>query len=91
MSRAQAARVTMYRTRSCPFCVAAADFLDARGIAYDEVMIDDHPDRQGFTASLKPGHYTVPLIVIGDRPLGGYDDLRAADARGELDRLLGVS
>lgn len=84
MSR-QSLKVTMYRTRSCPFCVAAEDFLDARGVEFDQVYLDDHPDRRSFVASILPGHHTVPLIVIGDEPVGGYDSLRELDNQGLLE------
>lgn len=81
----QTAKVTMYRTRSCPFCVAAEDFLDAKGVEFDQIFLDDHPDRRAFVASIKPGHWTVPLVVIADEPIGGYDELRALDASGGLE------
>lgn len=84
MSRTQTATITMYRTRYCPFCVAAEDFLEAKGVEFDQVYLDDHPDRWSFTTAIMPGHRTVPLIVIDDEPLGGYEELRAADAAGEL-------
>ena len=79
-----APKVTMYRTRSCPFCVMAAQFLESLDVPFEEVALDDHPDRRGFTDSLKPGHYTVPLVMVGDEPVGGFDELRALHARGEL-------
>ncbi len=82
----QSAEVQVYRTRMCPFCVAAAAFLDQRGIRYDEVFLDNHPDRQAVTEALLPNHRTVPLIVIDGAPLGGFDQLRAADASGDLQR-----
>ena len=81
-------KITMYRTRGCPFCVAAEDLLEARGVAFDQVYLDDHPDRRGFVANIKPGHRTVPLVVVGDAPVGGFDDLRALDAAGRLEAVL---
>lgn len=82
------APVLVYRTRYCPFCVAAERFLRSHDIEFEEVSLDDHPDRRGFTASIMPGHATVPLILIGDRPIGGYRELLDLDATGELDKLL---
>jgi len=76
--------VVVYRTRSCPFCVGAEQLLRQRNVAFEEIYLDDHPDRRQATSAIKPGHYTVPLVVIEGEPLGGFDDLRAADARGEL-------
>ena len=80
--------VTMYRTRGCPFCVMAAEFLEREEIEFEEVFLDDHADRRGFTAELMPGHFTVPLVVVGGRPVGGLDELRRVHASGELGSLL---
>jgi glutaredoxin 3 len=80
--------VKMYRTRSCPFCIAAAEFLTARKIAFEEEFLDGHPDRRAFTAGILPGHHTVPLVVIGGRPIGGLDALQALDAQGRLTGLV---
>lgn len=78
----------MYRTRGCPYCVAAEQLLRARGVPFDQVYLDDHPDRRGFTSSILPGHDTVPLVLVGDRALGGYDELRALDREGRLEAVL---
>ena len=77
----------MYTTAWCGFCVRAKAFLDAKGLAYREVRVDDEP---GFRARLHEltGSSTVPQIVIGDRPIGGYSELRALDRDGRLDELL---
>ena len=79
--------ITMYTTAWCGFCVRAKAFLDAKGLAYREVPVDDDP---GFRAGLHEltGGWTVPQILIGDRPIGGYSDLRALDRDGRLDELL---
>ena len=81
--------VTVYRTRMCPFCIAAAQFLTDRGVTMNEIYLDDHADRRSVTRAILPGHDTVPLVVIDDQPIGGFDALRALDASGELERLLG--
>lgn len=80
----QRATVVVYRTRTCPFCTAAEDLLKARGIAFDEVYLDDSPNRRAATAAILPGHTTVPLILIDDDPIGGFDALRALDRSGSL-------
>ncbi|MCA8941419.1 MAG: glutaredoxin 3 [Planctomycetes bacterium] len=77
-------RVVVYRTSLCPFCVAAEQLLDALGIPAQQIYLDDHPDRRGFTSSILPGHRTVPLVIIDDRAIGGYQELRALAERGEL-------
>lgn len=80
----QRATVVVYRTRTCPFCTAAEDLLKARGIAFDEIHLDDSPDRRAATSAILPGHTTVPLILIDDEPIGGFDALRAMDRSGAL-------
>ncbi len=82
------ARVTVYRTRYCPFCIETERFLTSRDVQFEEVYLDDHPDRRTLTASLLPGHTTVPLILIDERPIGGYRELLELDATGELKELL---
>jgi glutaredoxin 3 len=80
--------IQMYRTRNCPFCIMAAAWFKDRNLEIEEIYLDSHPDRRQVTTAIKPGHTTVPLIVIDGRPLGGLDDLRLAEDRGELDALL---
>lgn len=80
----------MYRTRSCPFCIMAAAWFRDRNLEIEEIYLDSHPDRRAFVSALKPGHTTVPLIVIDGKPLGGLDDLRLAEDRGDLDGMLGT-
>ena len=83
-------KITMYRTRSCPYCVGAEELLRGKGVPFEQVFLDDRPDRREFLAGVKPGHRTVPLVVVDGQALGGFDDLSALDAAGELDALLGV-
>jgi len=82
-------KVTVYRTRWCPFCVAAARLLDQLGVVYEEISLDGHPDRRAFTSGILAGHTTVPLIVIGDEPIGGYQELAQLESAGRLGALLG--
>lgn len=82
-------RVQVYRIRSCPYCHRATDLLDRLGVAYEEISLDDHPDRAAVTSSILPGHRTVPLVVVDGKPIGGYQELAHLEACGELQRLLG--
>jgi glutaredoxin 3 len=83
----QAARVVVYRTRACPYCIAADDLLRQRGIDFDEIYLDDHPDRGALTSSILTGHRTVPLVVIDGQPIGGFRELSAMQESGGLDRI----
>ncbi|HET7127842.1 MAG TPA: glutaredoxin domain-containing protein [Gaiellaceae bacterium] len=77
----------MYTTRWCGYCIRAKALLDERGLDYDEVDLGDDP---AFRARLNEltGGWTVPQIVIGDRLIGGYAELRRLDREGRLDELL---
>ena len=79
--------VTVYSTTWCPWCDRAKALLKARGIAYDNVNIDEQPNFRQKLLDLTGG-YTVPQIVIGEQPIGGFQQLRALDASGELGKLL---
>ena len=78
--------ITMYTTAWCGFCVRAKAFLEAKGLTYDEVRVDEDP---GFRAKLfdLTGGWTVPQILIDGRPIGGYTELWQLDRSGELERL----
>ena len=79
--------IKMYTTRWCPFCVMAKRLLTAKGVAVEEVPVDSDPvQRQEMMT--KTGRRTVPQIFIGERHIGGYDDMAALDHKGELDPLL---
>lgn len=82
------ARVLMYTTAVCPYCVRAKQLLKARGVTeIDEVRVDLDPERRD-EMMLKTQRRTVPQIFIGDTHVGGCDDLYALDAAGTLKSLL---
>ncbi|WP_097458885.1 glutaredoxin 3 [Mangrovitalea sediminis] len=82
--------VMLYTTRYCPFCVRAKRLLDSKGVTYTEIAVDDdYRLRQEMMQ--KSGRHTVPQIWIGDRHVGGCDELYALERSGELDRLLSAS
>lgn len=83
------ARVSMYCTAVCPYCIAAERLLQSKGIAsIDKIRVDLQPARRAEMMQ-RTGRRTVPQIYIGARHIGGFDDLAALDAEGELDVLLG--
>ncbi len=82
------ARVLMYCTATCPYCIAAERLLAGRGVAaIDKVRVDLEPARRAEMAE-KTGRTSVPQIWIGDTYVGGCDDLHALDAGGKLAPLL---
>lgn len=82
------ANVLMYCTEVCPYCVRAEQLLRSKGVAeIEKVRVDLQPELR-VAMTEKTGRRTVPQIYIGDRHVGGYDDLAALAQSGELDRLL---
>ena len=81
-------RVSMYCTAVCPYCVAAERLLTRKGVAdIEKIRIDLQPVRRAEMME-RTGRRTVPQIYIDDRHIGGFDDLAALDAAGELEPLL---
>jgi len=80
-------RVLLYTTRVCPFCLAAKELLRQKGVAFEEMDLTDQPEARAGLRQ-QTGRTTVPQIFIGEKHVGGFDDLKALDHRGELDRLL---
>ena len=80
-------KVVVYSTRWCGYCVRAKALLDAKGIEYEEVTLDDNP---AFRAELHEltGGWTVPQILIDGTPIGGYTELWRLDKSGQLDARL---
>ena len=79
--------VVVYLAGWCPYCERARSLLSKKGIQFREIDVDDDPQlREEMIA--RSGRRTVPQIFIGEKHVGGCDDLLALDGRGELDRLL---
>ena len=80
-------RIRIYTTRWCGYCVRAKALLDGRGVEYEEVPLDDEV---GFRQKLldTTGGWTVPQVVIDDRPIGGYTELWRLERKGRLDAML---
>jgi len=82
------ARIRVYTTNWCGYCVRAKTLLDARGLPYEEVNLDRDPRFRRRLLELT-GRSTVPQVVIDGRAVGGYAELVELDRLGELDRLAG--
>ncbi|HXC37766.1 MAG TPA: glutaredoxin 3 [Burkholderiales bacterium] len=78
----------MFATAVCPYCVRAERLLRSKGVTdIDKVRVDLEPERRREMME-KSGRRTVPQIWIGERHIGGCDDLYALDRAGKLDALL---
>jgi glutaredoxin 3 len=85
------ARILMYSTAACPYCQRAERLFSAKGISsIERIRVDLQPERRAEMME-RSGRRTVPQIWIGDRHIGGYDDLAALDRAGKLDPLLGIA
>lgn len=82
------APVLMYTTAVCPYCVRAEQLLKARGVDQIEKVRVDLDPAQRERMMARTGRRTVPQIYIGDRHVGGYDDLAELDRQGALVPLL---
>lgn len=82
------ARVLMYSSGVCPYCIMAERLLKSKGVeTIEKIRIDLEPQLRAEMMQ-KTGRRTVPQIYIGDTHVGGFDDLSALDRLGKLDPLL---
>jgi len=85
-----ATKVLMYSTDVCPYCIRAEQLLQRKGVdpqSIEKVRVDLEPERRAEMMT-RTGRRSVPQIYIGDRYVGGYDELAALDHAKELDKLL---
>ena len=87
MTRSHTARVVVYSTDACPFCEGAKTLLSKRGVPYTEIKknrsVEDRDELVQATGGL-----SFPQVVIDNKAIGGFEELRALDRAGKLDRLL---
>jgi glutaredoxin 3 len=81
-------RIKIYTTPICPYCYRAKALLKQKGAPYDEVDVFMDCDARQEMEDRAQGQRTVPQIFIGERHVGGCDDLYALDQAGELDQML---
>ena len=81
------ADVIMYETGACPYCAAARRLFEKKSVAYTSIVVDS---REVFAEMQERsgGRDTVLKIFIGDRHIGGYDDMMDLEMDDELDPLL---
>jgi glutaredoxin 3 len=85
----QKVKVVMYTKDPCPYCVNAKRLLNNKGIQVEEIDLTDNTDEM-IRLKNKYNWRTVPMILINDQFIGGYDDMKALDREGRLDPLLGI-
>lgn len=79
--------VRIYGNSTCAYCGAARMLLAKKGVTYEEINVAKDPDKRSEMEQLS-GRRSVPQIFVGDKHVGGFDDLCVLDKSGELDQLL---
>jgi len=74
--------VTIYTTDWCPYCDRVKHILDQKGVSYEEVDVDTRERRDWLTE--KTGQRTVPQLFVGDRHIGGWDEISSLERAGAL-------
>lgn len=82
------ADIEIYSTAMCPYCVAAKNLLQSRGLSWRELRIDADANARREMLARAPGARTVPQIFVNGVHVGGFDQLSAADRSGRLQELL---
>lgn len=81
------ARVLVYTTAFCPYCVQAKSLLKKKGVPFEEIDVETRPELRSWLVE-RSKQRTVPQIFVNGQPLGGFTDIAALDRAGRLDVLL---
>ncbi len=82
------AQATIYTRAFCPYCTRAVQLLRAKGVDFEEIDAGMDPRLRDEMVRRSNGGQTFPQIFIGDRHIGGCDDMLALERAGKLDPLL---
>jgi glutaredoxin 3 len=80
----------MYSTTICPYCIRAKMLLNGKRIPFEEINVGGDHEKRAWLVKVT-GRRTVPQIFIDDEPIGGFEELRALDRSGELDKKLAAA
>ena len=80
--------ITIYTKDTCPYCVSAKQLLDSKKAKYKEINVGNDPKQREELVKKANGQMTVPQIFIGDKHIGGYDNLSELNNQGKLDEML---
>ncbi|EKV32909.1 Glutaredoxin 3 (Grx2) [Caenispirillum salinarum AK4] len=84
------AKVEVYSSAFCPFCVRAKKLLTSKGVDFEEIDVMQQPERRKEMERRAHGGRTVPQIFIDNEHVGGCDELMALERKGALDVMLGA-
>ena len=82
------AQVTIYTKPYCPYCIRAVSLLEKKGVEFTEIEAAFEPEKRQEMIQRSNGRATFPQIFIGERHIGGCDDMMALEFDGKLDALL---
>ena len=82
------AKVEVYTTTFCPYCVRAKSLLKSKGVQFTEIDVTDDDALRQKMVEMSGGRRSVPEIFINDKIVGGFDELKALDEAGKLDPML---
>lgn len=82
------AKVEVYTTTFCPYCVRAKSLLKSKGVQFSEIDVTDDDALRQKMVEMSGGRRTVPEIFINGKIVGGFDELKALDDAGKLDSML---
>jgi len=82
------ARIRMYCTRFCPYCIMATRLLTKKGQKIEKIFVDENPSLRDHMVEESHGRTTVPQIFIDEAHIGGYTDMVQLDYNDALDSLL---
>ena len=82
------AQVTIYGDDTCAYCAAARMLFTRKGVDFEDIVVSSDAELFAEMQSRSGGRRSVPQIFVGDRHVGGFDDLCSLDKSGELDRML---
>lgn len=85
------AKVELYTTNYCPYCMRAKALLDTKGVNFEEIDVTEDPGLRAKMVELAGGRRSVPEIFINGKIIGGCDELYALERSGQLDQLLAES
>ena len=81
------AKVVVYTTTLCPYCIRAKNLLRQKGVPFTEIDLEQKPEELAGLKN-KTGMRTVPQIFIDDELIGGFSELQALDQARQLDQKL---
>jgi len=82
------ANVVVYTKSYCPFSKECKEFLQSRGVEFDEKMIDNDAALEQEMAHKSGERTDTPQVFVNAHHIGSFDDLKALDSQGKLDEML---